>query len=107
MYQFLDQTSFEQVGFTEEQVSNVKDFLKQDTNYSLMRFRGEPILIEAPTFMALEVKETVPGVKGNTAQGGSKPATLETGVTIQVPLFVNEGDVVKVDTRDSSYIERA
>jgi len=106
MYHFLDQDSYEQVSFTSKQIASVKNFLKQDTIYAVLRFRGEPILVEPPMFMALMVKETVPGVKGNTAQGGSKPATLETGLVVQVPLFVNEGDSIKIDTRGGSYIER-
>jgi elongation factor P len=69
-------------------------------------FEGLPISVEAPNFMNLKIENTVPGVKGNTAQGGSKPATLETGVVVQVPLFVNEGDMIKVDTREDKYIER-
>lgn len=106
MYHFLDQESYEQISFNKSQVANVKDYLKEDTIYVLRRFRGEPIMIEPPLFMELEVSETVPGVKGNTAQGGSKPATLETGLVVQVPLFICEGEHVKVDTRDGSYIER-
>jgi elongation factor P len=94
------------VAFTAEQISSVVDYLKTDALYTLLKFRGEPISIEAPNFMNLIVKSTVPGVKGNTAQGGSKPATLETGVVINVPLFVNEGDIIKVDTRDNTYVER-
>ena len=106
-YNFLDQSSYEQLAFTEEQVAQVKDYLKQDTSYTMLKFRGEPISIEAPNFMVLAVASTVPGVKGNTAQGGSKPATLETGVVVNVPLFVNEGDLIKVDTREGIYVERA
>lgn len=105
-FNFLDQNSYEQVAFSAEQIDSVKDYLKQDALYTLLKFRGEPISIEAPTFMELVVKETVPGVKGNTAQGGSKPATLETGVVVNVPLFVNEGDKIKVDTREGIYVER-
>ena len=71
-----------------------------------MFFQGRPIAAEPPTFMELTVVETVPGVKGDTAQGGSKPATLETGIKLQVPLFINDGDKIKVDTRDAKYIER-
>ena len=74
----------------------------------LVVFEGKPMTVEPPTFMVLEVTETVPGVRGNTAQGGAtKPATLESGLVVQVPLFVNEGDKVKVDTREAKYIERA
>ena len=105
-YNFLDQTSYEQITFTAEQIDKVKDYLKQDSLYTLLKFRGEPISIEAPNFMDLVVVSTVPGVKGNTAQGGSKPATLETGIVVNVPLFVNEGDKVRVDTREDIYVER-
>jgi len=105
-FNFLDQASYEQLSFSAEQVDQVKDYLKQDVIYTMLKFAGEPISIEAPNFMELLVTETVPGVKGNTAQGGSKQATLETGVVVSVPLFVNEGDTIKVDTRDGSYVER-
>lgn len=105
-YHFLDQSSYEQISFSEDQVGGVKSYLKEDIMYMMSRFRGEPIAIDPPLKMQLAIKETVPGVKGNTAQGGSKPATLETGLVVQVPLFVNEGDVVRIDTRDGSYIER-
>lgn len=106
MYHFMDKESYEQVAFGEEQIATVKSYLKEEAVYSIINFRGSPINVEAPIFMVLEVKETPPGVKGNTAQGGSKPATLETGLVIQVPLFVIEGDKIKVDTREDLYIER-
>lgn len=105
-YQFMDQESFEQVGFNEDQIEQVKRYLKEGTNYDVLNFQGAPILVEPPMFMVLEVVETVPGVKGDTAQGGSKPAKLESGVTVQVPLFINEGHKVKVDTREDKYIEK-
>lgn len=105
-YEFMDQESFEQVSLKANQLSDVSDFLKEQTQYTMLYFNEEPITVTPPLFMELAVIETVPGVKGDTAQGGSKPAKLETGLTLQVPLFVNEGDVVKVDTRDSKYIER-
>ncbi len=107
LYNFMDQDSYEQVAFTKDQISEAFDFLKEQTIYNILYFEEKPIAVTAPLFMELEVKETPPGVRGDTAQGGaSKPATLETGLVIQVPLFVNEGDIVKVDTRDASYIER-
>lgn len=107
LYNFMDQNSYEQVAFTKDQIGEAFNFLKEQTVYNILNFEGKPIAVTAPLFMELEVKETPPGVRGDTAQGGaSKPATLETGLVIQVPLFVNEGDKVKVDTRDSSYIER-
>ena len=107
LYNFMDQNSYEQVAFTKDQIGDAFDFLKEQTIYNVLNFDGKPIAVTAPLFMELEVKETPPGVRGDTAQGGaSKPATLETGLVVQVPLFVNEGDLIKVDTRDSSYIER-
>lgn len=107
LYNFMDQDSYEQLAFTKEQIGEAFDFLKEQAVYNILNFNEKPIAVTAPLFMELEVKETPPGVRGDTAQGGaSKPATLETGLTIQVPLFINEGDKVKVDTRDSSYIER-
>lgn len=107
LYNFMDQDSYEQLAFTKEQIGEAFDFLKEQVVYNILNFNEKPIAVTAPLFMELVVKETPPGVRGDTAQGGaSKPATLETGLTIQVPLFVNEGDKVKVDTRDSSYIER-
>lgn len=107
IYQFMDQESFEQVGFNKDQLEDAIDFLKEQTIYQVLFFEGKSIGVTPPLFMELEVKETVPGIRGDTAQGGaSKPATLETGLVLQVPLFVNEGDLIKVDTRDKSYIER-
>lgn len=106
MYHFMDQESYEQEAFNEEQIASVKNYLKEEEIYNIVNFQGKPIAVEPPMFMTLIVKETVPGVKGNTAQGGTKPATLETGLTIQVPLFVGEGEKVKIDTREDKYIER-
>lgn len=106
MYHFMDQETYEQISFNEDQIKTVKTYLKEEIIYNVVNFQGKPITVEPPMFMILQVTETVPGVKGNTAQGGSKPAKLETGLTIQVPLFINEGEKVKVDTRDDKYIER-
>ncbi|NDD54373.1 elongation factor P [bacterium] len=105
-YQFMDQESYEQVGFNEDQMETVKKYLKEGIVYSILKFKGDPILVEPPTFMVLEIVETVPGVKGDTAQGGSKPAKLESGLVVQVPLFLNEGHKIKVDTREDKYIEK-
>ncbi len=106
LYHFMDQESFEQLDFNENQIAGAKDYLQEEEMYTVLKFEGSPILIEPPTFMVLSVETTIPGVKGDTAQGGTKPATLTTGVVINVPLFINEGDKVKVDTRDAKYIER-
>lgn len=107
MFNFMDQEDYEQLTFSPEQLESVIDYLKENEIYEVIFFQSEPISVEAPTFMVLSIKETVPGVRGNTAQGSAtKPATLETGKVIQVPLFVNEGDKIKVDTREDKYIER-
>jgi len=106
MYHFMDQDSFEQVDFNRDQVAQVKKYLKDGIVYTVLSFEGSPISVQPPMFMELKVAETIPGVKGDTAQGGNKPATLETGLVVQVPLFITEGDVLKVDTRDDKYIER-
>lgn len=107
LYNFMDQESFEQVALNENQISDVLDYLKEQTIYTILYFEGRPIAVTPPLFMELEVTEAPPGVKGDTAQGGgSKPVTLETGLVLQAPLFVEAGDVIKVDTRDGKYIER-
>mgnify|MGYP002713110293 FL=1 len=83
------------------------DFLKEQTIYTILYFGTRPIAVTPPLFMELQVTEAPPGVKGDTAQGGgSKQVTLETGLVLQAPLFVEAGDTIKVDTRDSKYIER-
>lgn len=106
-YNFMDQDSYDQLPFTKDQVETVVDYLKEQEVYDVLYFQEKPIAVNPPMFMNLKVVETVPGVKGNTAQGGAtKPATMETGLVLQVPLFVNEGEVIKVDTRDGVYIER-
>ena len=106
-YHFMDQESFEQTFLNKNQLDAVIDFLKEQEVYVIVYFEDRPIDVSAPMFMNLLVTETTPGVRGNTAQGGAtKAATLETGVVLQVPLFVNEGDVIKVDTRESLYVER-
>jgi elongation factor P len=106
LYHFMDQASYEQADFNEEHIGNAKKYLKEGVIYDILKFKGEPIMVEPPTFMVLTVTATVPGVKGDTAQGGSKPATLETGLVVQIPLFINEGEKIKIDTRDDKYIER-
>lgn len=106
LYNFMDQENYEQIGFDADQLNDALDYLKEQAIYTILYFGEKPIAVTPPLHMELLVKETVPGVKGDTAQGGSKPAKLETGLVVQVPLFVNEGDTIKVDTRDGQYIER-
>jgi elongation factor P len=106
-YHFLDQQTYEQISLNAQQTEDVRPYLKEETIYTILYFSDRPIAVNPPLHMELKVTETPPGVRGDTAQGGAtKPATLETGLVLQVPLFVNEGDIIKVDTRDGSYIER-
>jgi elongation factor P len=107
LYHFMDQETYEQVSFDKKQIEEALDYLREQTVYSILYFDEKPISVQPPLFMDLMVQSTPPGVKGDTAQGaGTKPATLETGLVVQVPLFVNEGDMIKVDTREGIYIER-
>ncbi len=107
LYNFMDQESYEQVALNKSQLEDVRDYLKEESNYNILYFNDQPIAVTPPLFMELVVTETMPGVRGDTAKGGAtKPATLETGLVLQVPLFVEEGDKLKVDTRDDKYIER-
>lgn len=106
MYYFMDVESYEQRPLTAEQIGDAKRFIKENTVVTILNFRGSPITIEPPIFVELEVVETDPGFKGDTASGGSKPATLETGTVVKVPFHINPGDRIKVDTRSSEYIER-
>lgn len=107
LYYFMDQDSYEQVAFSKDQIEDVFDFLKEQEMYTVLYFKEKPIAVTPPMFMELLVKDTPPGVRGDTVQGGAnKPAVLETGLVVQVPLFVNEGDILKIDTRESRYVER-
>lgn len=105
-YYFMDTESYEQTPLTEEQLKDTKKFLKENTVVTMLYHRGSPLTVELPIFVELAVQETEPGFKGDTASGGSKPATLETGAVVKVPFHINTGDVIKVDTRTSEYIER-
>ena len=105
-YTFMDNESFEQISLNHDQVADVLDFLIENTETAISFNGNEPIEVKIPQHMNLKIIQTDPGYKGDTAQGGTKPATLETGVSIQVPLFVNQGEFVKVDTRERRYIER-
>ena len=106
-YHFMDQDSFEEVILNKDQISDILDYLKEQEIYTVLYFNDRPIAVTPPIFMQLIVKETQPGVRGDTAQGGAtKPATLETGFVVQIPLFIEEGEVIKVDTRSGEYIER-
>jgi elongation factor P len=102
----MDNETYEQIMLTEDQVGEARLYLTENLDVKVLFFNQQPVAVEVPLFVQLEVTQTEPGVKGDTAAGGTKPATLESGVTIQVPLFISEGERVKVDTRTGTYIER-
>jgi len=106
MYHFLDSETFEDIAFAHSTIEDILDYLKEGMEVTILFADEEPIGVELPYFVELEVVETDPGLKGDTVSGGSKPAKLETGKVIQVPLFIKVGDVIKVDTRTDRYIER-
>lgn len=99
--------SFEQIGAPESAVTDIIGWLKEQDTYQVTLWNEAPIAVSAPNFVELEVTETDPGLKGDTAQGGTKPATLSTGAVVKVPLFINTGDVLKIDTRSGEYVSRA
>jgi elongation factor P len=105
-YQFMDMETFEQVFITADQVGESADFLKDGLELTVLYHDNKPISLELPNSVELKIIETEPGVKGDTASGGSKPAKLETGLVVQVPLFLEEGEVLRIDTRTGEYIER-
>jgi elongation factor P len=103
---FMDTENFEQIFLSVEQLKENRLFLKENTNVKVLIYNDRIMDVELPNFVDLEVAQTEPGIKGNTVTGGGKPATLESGGVIQVPLFVNIGDTVRIDTRSKEYIER-
>ena len=107
MYHMMDMTTYEDIIFGADVVGDSAGFMQENANIQAMFYNGQPVAIELPIFVELTITETDPGVKGDTASGGAKPATLETGAVVQVPLFLSEGDVIKVDTRTGEYVERA
>ena len=106
LYYVMDTETFEQYPLTEGLLEDMLPYLKESLEISVLLDGETPIAVELPNFVELEVAETDPGLRGDTAQGGSKPAKLETGATVMVPLFIAQGDVLKVDTRTGKYIER-
>lgn len=105
-YTFMDTSSYEQFTYDKSQLGNNTDLLKEETIVQILLYEGKPISVELPTFMELKVVETDPGIRGDTASGGTKPAVVETGATIKVPLYLEAGEVIKVDTRTREYVER-
>lgn len=106
LYYFMDQETFEQIPLNYEKVEDAIKFLKENMLAVIKFYKGEAFSVEAPNFVELLITHAEPGVKGNTATNVTKPATVETGAVINVPVFVNEGDVIRIDTRTGEYMER-
>lgn len=106
-YTFMDPNTFEQCQADSNALGDTVKWLKEQESYEVTLFNGSPISVTAPNFVELEIVETDPGLKGDTAQGGSKPATLTTGAVVRVPLFIDQGEVIKIDTRSGEYVSRA
>jgi elongation factor P len=106
-WHFMDTKTFEQIFLTSDHLGDEKNYLHENVVISILFYKGRPMGVQVPNFVELKVKKTDPGMRGDTATGATKPATLETGYVVQVPLFINEGDRVRIDTRTGAYMERA
>ena len=107
LFHFMNLKTYEQIALEPQRVGEAAQFLKENMEVDVASINGEPTTVELPNFVELAVVRTDPGIRGDTASGGSKPATLETGEVVNVPLFINEGEVLRIDTRTGAYIERA
>ena len=105
-YHFMDVETYDQIDLTKDFVGDTLRFVKENEMCKVCSYKGNVFAVEPPLFVELEITETEPGVKGDTATGASKPATVETGAVVYVPLFVNQGDVIKIDTRTGEYLSR-
>ncbi|AFS78380.1 elongation factor P [Gottschalkia acidurici 9a] len=106
LYHFMDTETYEQMPLEHQQVEDAIRYIRENDNVVIRFYKGKAFDVQAPNFVELEVTHTEPGIKGDTATGATKPATVETGAIIQVPLFVNIGDVIKIDTRTDDYLSR-
>ncbi len=106
LYYFMDNETYEQMPLNKEQLGDSLKFIKENMSVKILSFKGKVFSVEPPMFVELEVTYTEPGFSGNTSTNATKPATLETGATINVPLFVNTGDIIRIDTRTGEYMER-
>lgn len=107
LYYFMDVNTYDQIALSKDQIGDTLKFVKENEMVKICSHKGEVFSVEAPLFVELEITETEPGFKGDTATGTYKPATVETGAMVMVPLFVNEGDRIKIDTRSGEYLSRA
>lgn len=105
-YTFMDTKNYEQVTLTKQQMGDNLKYLKENMVVYIQYYKEEILTVKVPMFIEAEIIQTEPGLKGDTVSGGNKPATIETGTVINVPLFINQGDVIKVDTRSGTYVER-
>ncbi len=106
IYHFMDNETYDQIAMDKDKIGDSLGYLKEGMTIEMISYKGATIGIDLPLSVELKVSETGPGFKGNTASAGSKPAKMETGITIQVPFFINTGDTIKVDTRNGQYLER-
>lgn len=106
LYYFMDTETFDQLPLNHDKVEEAIQYITENMNVTIKFFKGEPFSVEAPNFVELTVAETEPGFKGDTATAGNKPAILETGAKVMVPLFISEGEIIRVDTRTGEYMER-
>ena len=106
LYNFMNNETYDQIAIDKDTVGDSLKFVKENENVKVCSYNGSVFAIEPPLFVELEITETEPGFAGNTAQGATKPATVETGAVVYVPLFVNHGDVIKIDTRTGEYLSR-
>lgn len=106
-YYFMDTSTYEQTYLLGEQLGDIKELMPENVTVDMLFYKGKSIGVELPIFVELKVTETDPGLRGDTSSGGSKPASMESGAVIQVPLFINIGDTLRIDTRTRGYIERA
>lgn len=107
LYYFMDNETYEQLPLNKSQVEDALQYIKENMTATIKFFKGEAFSVEPPNFVELQISETEPGFKGDTATAGNKPAILETGAKVMVPLFISEGDMIRVDTRTGEYMERA
>ena len=106
LYHFMDTETYDMLDLNEDQVGDALKFVKENETVKICSHKGTVFSVEAPLFVELEITDTEPGLKGDTATGATKPATVETGAQVMVPLFVNQGDVIKIDTRTGEYLSR-
>lgn len=106
LYNFMDTSTFEQIALSSEQIGDALKFVKENDMVKILSHNGEVFSVEPPLFAELVITETEPGVKGDTATGANKPAVVETGATVYVPLFVEQGDKISIDTRTGEYLKR-